>query len=220
MGMNWPYNDAAGLPREIPVFPLPGCLLLPRCELPLNVFEPRYIAMIDAALRGDRIIGMIQPTSVSGDETAPELFPIGCAGKLTRFAETGDGRYIISLEGVCRFEIVRETTATPYRTFEVRFANFSNDLIAAGGDEQVDREAVFRALRAYSQKNALSIDWESILKAPSETLVNALAMMSPFGAVEKQALLEARDLGARAEVLVAMTEMLLAGDGADRPPLH
>jgi uncharacterized protein len=220
MGMNWPYKSISDLPLEIPVFPLTGCLLLPRCELPLNVFEPRYIAMIDFALKTHRIVGMIQP---SADQTlpSPQLYQVGCAGKLTRFAETGDGRYIISLEGVCRFEIERETThATAFRTFSVGYDKYGGDLLAAGGEEGIDRDSVFRALRAYSQKNSLAIDWDSVLKAPSETLVNALSMMSPFGAVEKQALLEACDLKARAEVLVAMTEMHLAGDSSDRAPLH
>ena len=221
MGANRPYRSVADLPQEIPVFPLPGALLLPRCELPLNIFEPRYIAMIDAALAGERMIGMIQPARDSVVGASPDLQAIGCAGRLTRFAETNDGRYIVSLEGVCRFTIERETTkATPYRKFAVSFAAFADDLVESHGEEAVDRDAVLRALRAFAEKHALQIDWTAITNASGETLVNALSMMSPFGPREKQALLEARDLRARAEMLVAITDMDLAGDERGRAPLN
>ena len=220
MGTNRPYGSSSDLPREIPVFPLPGVLLLPRCDLPLKIFEPRYIAMIDAALGGNRLIGMIQPRHDAAGKDA-SLYAVGCAGRLTRFSETGDGRYIIALEGACRFRVGLETTRdTPYRTFEVDFAPFAEDLAASHGEEDVDRDAVFSALRSYADKHALSIDWSSISSAASETLVNALSMMSPFGAREKQALLEAADLRARAEMLIAITEIELAADSGGRGPLN
>lgn len=219
--MNRPYRNTNELPRELPVFPLAGCLLLPRSELPLNIFEPRYIAMVDAALAGKRLIGMIQPLPQSVGETNPALCGVGCAGRVTRFAETGDGRYFISLEGVCRFRIKRESTdATPYRTFGVDYVAFSRDLAEPAKEDRPDREAVLAALRAYAEHNAFEIDWESVAKASDEMLINSLSMMSPFGVKEKQALLEADGLRARAEVLVAIAEMEMAGGAAGRLPLH
>ena len=221
MGANRPYRSITDLPREIPVFPLPGALLLPGCELPLNIFEPRYIAMVDAAIGSDRLVGMIQPAYESTRRDAPDLCAVGCAGRLTRFAETDDGRYIIALEGLCRFRIDRETTSsTPFRTFAVNFEPFARDFDASHGGDAVDRDAVLRALRDYAGKHALSIDWTAIGSASVETLVNALSMMSPFGPREKQALLEAPDLRSRADLLVAITEMDLAAGEQGHTPLN
>ena len=218
--MNRPYFDIAELPRELPVFPLAGCLLLPRSELPLNIFEPRYLAMVDAALAGARLIAIVQPLPESAAETSPMLYPVGCAGKIVRFAETGDGRYFISLEGVCRFRSRTETTRdTPYRTFDVSYADFPRDLVSPTQAEQADRNAVLRALGAYAERNSIAVDWDAVAKASDESLINSLSMMSPFGIREKQALLEAGSLHARAEVLIAIAEMDLAG-GQRRPPLH
>jgi Lon protease-like protein len=212
MSINRPYGSLSELPGEIPVFPLPGCLLLPRCDLPLNIFEPRYLEMIDAALRGARLVGMIQPRAETSG-SAPELFNIGCVGRLTKFAETGDGRYVVTLTGVCRFQTGRETTAsTPYRTFAVAFDRFADDLENAQ-ESSVDRDAVLRALRAYADRNEIGVDWKAISDVSSEALVNSLAMMSPFGSREKQAFLEAPTLAARAKALVATTEIELAGLG-------
>lgn len=219
--MNRPYLDIGELPKELPVFPLAGCLLLPRSELPLNIFEPRYLAMVDAALAGSRLIGMIQPVPESGAEAKPRLCPVGCVGKIIRFAETGDGRYFISLEGVCRFRNRKETTrATPFRMFDVDYSDFFRDLAPLDTADQADRGAVLQALRACAERNSIAVDWESVARASDEALINSLSMMSPFGIREKQALLEANGLRARAEVLIAIAEMDLAGGGQMRPPLH
>lgn len=219
--MNRPYLDIGELPKEMPVFPLAGCLLLPRSELPLNIFEPRYLAMVDTALAGSRLIGVIQPVPESDTDAKPRLCPVGCVGRITRFAETGDGRYFIALEGVCRFRNGTETTRdTPFRMFDVDYSDFSRDLAPRDGAERADRDAVLRALRAYAERNSIAVDWESVAKASDETLINSLSMMSPFGIREKQALLEANGLRARAEVLIAIAEMDLAGGRRARPPLH
>ncbi len=221
MGMNRIYRGIQDLPQEIPVLPLSGSLLLPRCDLPLNIFEPRYIEMIDAALAGDRMVGMIQPKIDALENRRPLLYSVGCAGRVTRFAETGNGHYFISLAGVCRFCVDHETTAhTEYRTCAVRFQPFADDLGAATGEEAIDRDAIFRALRAYALRNALEINWDAIGKTSGGTLVNALSMMSPFGPREKQALLEAADLKMRAELLVAMTEIELAANIQPDAPVN
>lgn len=219
--MNRPYLDISELPKELPVFPLAGCILLPRSELPLNIFEPRYLAMVDAALSGARLIGMVQPVPDSAAETKPPLCPVGCVGRITRFAEIGDGRYFISLEGVCRFQNGTETTRdTLFRTFDVSFAEFSLDLAAPDEADRADRNAVLRALRAYAERNSIAVDWDSVSKASDESLINSLSMMNPFGIREKQALLEANGLRTRSEILIAIAEMDLAGGGRASSPLH
>ena len=217
MPMNAAYDGPNELPAEIPIFPLPGALLLPRGQMPLNIFEPRYLAMIDDALRGDRIIGMIQPdVRHTGSIDRPVLYKIGCAGRITQLAESGDGRYLIELTGISRFEVLEEiTTTTPYRKCRVNFGRFADDFVARKGEDAVDREALLRALRDFLKANKLSADWQGIDKAPNEALVNALAMMSPYGSAEKQALLEAKDLKSRAEILVAVTEIELAKAGGN-----
>jgi uncharacterized protein len=212
MSINKPYRDMNEMPGVIPVFPLSGALLLPRGELPLNIFEPRYLAMIDDAVRGHRIIGIIQPDAQANEaETAPTLQAIGCAGRLTEFAETGDGRVVISLTGIARFRIVDEIAAvTPYRQCRVDFSDFASDFTPRDGEDAVDRESVLRTLREFAEANNVPVDWDSVRGAPNEALVNALSMMSPYGPREKQALLEAPSLKSRAEVLVAITEFELA----------
>jgi len=195
------------------VFPLPGALLLPRGQMPLNIFEPRYHAMVDDALRdGHRLIGMIQPdVAHSNSPDKPPLFRIGCIGRITQLAETGDGRYLIELTGVARFRVAEELPVkTEYRQCRVTYAPFADDFIARKGEAAVDRAAVLKALRAFMKANNLKADWEGIDRAPNEALVNALCMMSPYGPPEKQALLEAPDLKTRAELLVAITEIELA----------
>ena len=213
MPMNAVYRGPADLPEIIPVFPLPGALLLPRGQMPLNIFEPRYLEMIDDSLRdGHRLVGMIQPDPAHpGPEDKPVLFKIGCVGRITQIAETGDGRYVLQLTGISRFHIEEElTVATAYRQFRVNYMPFKNDFIARKGEEHVDRKALLEALSAFLKANNLKTDWEGIENAPNEALVNALAMMSPYGAPEKQAMLEAPDLKTRAEVLIAVTEIELA----------
>jgi len=213
MPMNAEYQRPGDLAEVIPVFPLPGALLLPRGQMPLNIFEPRYLAMIDDALRaGHRLIGMIQPDSAHpGPTEKPNLFKVGCVGRITQIAETGDGRYLLQLTGIARFRIDEElAVATPYRQCRVDYAPFADDFVARKGEDAVDRERLLRALSEFLRVNDLKADWEGIENAPNEALVNALAMMSPYGTAEKQALLEAPDLKTRAEILVAMTEIELA----------
>jgi uncharacterized protein len=224
MPMNADYRGPRDLPEIIAVFPLPGALLLPRGQLPLNIFEPRYLAMIDDTLRdGHRVIGMIQPDQAHpGDPARPKLYKVGCAGRITQIAETGDGRYLLQLTGIARYEIEEElTVATAYRQCRVSYQPFLDDFIARKGEDEVDREALLKALAAFLEANNLKADWEGIEQAPNEALVNALAMMSPYGPAEKQALLEARDLKTRAEVLVALTAIELAkGDSSDETPVQ
>ena len=215
--MNATYRGPGDVADVIPVFPLPGALLLPRGQMPLNIFEPRYVAMIDDAMRGGhRLIGMIQPDEARpGSPEKPNLYKIGCVGRITQLAETGDGRYLIQLTGVSRFRVEEELPApTPYRQCRVTYAPFADDFVARRGEDAVDRQAVLDALTAFLKANKLKADWEGIENAPNEALVNALAMMSPYGAAEKQALLEAPDLKTRAEILVAATEIALAKDKA------
>ena len=214
MPMNAVYRGPGDLPGVISVFPLPGALLLPRGQMPLNIFEPRYLAMIDDALRsGHRLIGMIQPDPAhpGRDQNKPHLFQIGCLGRLTQFAESGDGRYLIQLTGVSRFRIEEELPVeTLYRQCRVTFQPFADDFKARKGEDEVDRKALLRALSSFLKANNLKADWDGIENAPNEALVNALAMMSPYDAAEKQAMLEAPDLKTRAEILIAVTEIELA----------
>jgi Lon protease-like protein len=218
MPMNAVYHGPADLPEVIPVFPLSGALLLPRGQMPLNIFEPRYLAMVDDSLRaGHRLIGMIQPDPAHpGSEQKPNLFKVGCVGRITQLAETGDGRYLMQLTGIARFRIQEElNVATAYRQCRVTYAPFADDFIARKGEAAVDRKAVLQALSAFLKANNMKTDWQGVESAPNEALVNALAMMSPYGPAEKQALLEAPDLKTRAEVLVAVTEMELAKKNTD-----
>ncbi len=214
MPMNAVYRGPADLPDVIPVFPLPGALLLPRGQMPLNIFEPRYLALVDDALRGGhRLIGMIQPDPVhpGADQSRPALFRVGCTGRITQLAESGDGRYLIQLTGIARFRIEDELAVdSPYRQCRITYRPFVDDFIARKGEEAVDRKSLLRALANFLKANNLKADWEGIENAPNEALVNALAMMSPYGPAEKQAMLEAPDLKTRAEILVAITEIELA----------
>ena len=224
MPMNAVYKGPEDLPAVIAVFPLPGALLLPRGQMPLNIFEPRYLAMIDDAMRsGTRIIGMIQPDAVhpGPDPNKPQLFRVGCVGRITQLAESGDGRYLVQLTGVARFGVEEElAVGTPYRQYRVTYRPFADDFVARKGEEDVDRTALLRTLADFLKANNLKADWGGIENAPNEALVNALAMMSPYGSAEKQALLEAPDLKTRAEILVAVTEIELAKGSAGDTPLQ
>jgi len=213
MPINAEYRGPADLPEVIPVFPLPGALLLPRGQMPLNIFEQRYLAMVDDALRDShRLIGMIQPdASHSPNDAKPALFRVGCVGRITQLAESGDGRYILELTGVARFRVLEELTVlTPYRQCKVDFFAYADDFTARKGEQAVDRQALLDVLTDFLKANDLKVDWEGVESAPNEALVNALAMMSPYGPAEKQAMLEAPDLKTRAEILIAVTEMDLA----------
>ncbi|MEM7565847.1 MAG: LON peptidase substrate-binding domain-containing protein [Pseudomonadota bacterium] len=210
--------DRASIPQTIPVFPLPGALLLPRGQMPLNIFEPRYLAMVDAALGGARVIGMVQPrTGADGaveEGDKPGLSEIGCAGRITSFAETDDGRYVITLTGLTRFRVIEELdTTTPYRQAQIDVGAFEEDRTPRAGEDTVDRKRLLETFRAYLEANELQADWDSVNQAGNESLVNALAMLSPYGPREKQALLEAPDLATRAELLIAITELSMAEDG-------
>jgi len=218
MSINKPYRDAGDLPAEIPLFPLEGALLLPRGQLPLNIFEPRYLALVDDSLAGHRIIGMIQPAEGPDDHA---LAPVGCVGRITQLAETGDGRYIVTLTGIARFRLGTEIPAEkPYRLATADFSPYAHDFDPAQDETNVDRAGVVRALREFAETNDLRVDWKSIDSAATESLVNALSMMSPFGPKEKQALLEAVDVKTRADVLIAITEMELARSSNAQAPLQ
>jgi Lon protease-like protein len=213
------YLRPQDLPETLPVFPLTGVLLLPGSQLPLNIFEPRYLAMFDDALAGNRLIGMIQPFFGESREEAGQahvqaLCQVGCIGRITSFAEMEDGRYLTSLTGICRFRLFDELHPTKgYRNF--RIAPFATDLNGPDDEAQVDRKALLAAFKAYLDANKLEADWESVERASNATLVNSMAMMSPYGPAEKQALLEAPDLKTRAETLIAITEIVLARSFGD-----
>ncbi len=211
------YRRADDLPLVIPVFPLDGALLLPGGQLPLNIFEPRYLNMFDDAMSGERIIGMVQ-TRPGGDIERPNLAPVGCAGRVTSFAETSDGRYLVTLTGVCRFRVGDELPArSPYRQVRADFSAFEDDLREASPHAASvgDASPLLDALRRYLDHRGLAIDWSSAEAAPSDALINSLAMALPFEPVEKQALLEAPTLADRRETLVALLEIDAAGDDED-----
>ena len=207
------YRQPPDLPSLIPVFPLRGAILLPRSNLPLNVFEPRYLVMIDDAIRGNRVVGIVQPKSdvESPPGKSVALKPVGCVGRITSYQETDDNRLLITVTGVARFRIIDEPASDePYRICQVAYDGFRPDFVKGDGEEHVDRGTLLRVLKTYLDVNAMKADWESIHRAGNEFLVNTLSVISPYGAEEKQALLEAPDLKARAEVLIALAEMELA----------
>ena len=204
------------LPSDIPVFPLPGALLLPRGRLPLHIFEPRYLAMIEDCMKTEsRLIGMIQPRETPDGE--PRLHSIGCAGRLTGMSETEDGRYMVTLSGVSRFRIRSEIEGfTPYRKCAVSWEGFQRDLGRPEKDEGFDRASFLKLLNRYFDAEELNTDWESLSEAEDELLINALSMLCPFEPEDKQALLEAPDLTTRRETLVTLIEFAMAGGGEDR----
>lgn len=222
---NATYDEPDDLAPVVPVFPLPGALLFPRRLLPLDVFEPRYLAMVRDVLSGDRLIGVIQPrVDRPGADLAgrPALERVGTVGRLTQFAETGDGHVVIALVGICRFRIVEEmAVTTPYRQVRIDAGPFADDFRADAGPGRIDREAVFATLRAFVEARNVEVDWAQLRDAGDEALVDGLAMLSPCGPKEKQALLETSDLSTRAALLVAVTERALAdADPTHRGPLQ
>lgn len=205
------YRKLSDLPETMPVFPLAGVLLFPRWSLPLNIFEPRYLNMVDDAMAGHRIIGMIQ--SNGDDRIHPSLAATGCAGRITSYSETDDGRYLISLTGICRFNIAEELDVpTPYRQVRPDWTAFAHDLIAAPESSLPDRLDLTNSLKRYTRINAMEVDWEAIENAPMETLINALCAGCPFSTVEKQALLEAPSVADRGHTLIALLDMDMPGD--------
>ncbi|SPH24122.1 Lon protease 2 [Defluviimonas aquaemixtae] len=203
------------LPEKIPLFPLPGALLLPRARLPLQIFEPRYLAMLEDVLKvPDRLIGMIQPRP--GPDGQPRLAAIGCAGRVTAFSETDDGRYMITLTGISRFRLMREVSGfAPYLSGEIAWQDFTRDLGPPERDAGFDRAVFLGILQRYFLDQKLSTDWDSLKEAEDELLVNSLAMLCPFDPEEKQALLEAPSLATRRETLVTLMEFALRGGGEE-----
>ena len=189
---------------------LPRALLLPRAELPLNIFEPRYLEMMSDAMAGDRLIGMIQPEPDQVKEDRPVLLKVGCAGRISAYAETPDGRLLVTLTGVSRFAITEELDVdTTYRQVVADFHPFAVDLVSDLGANEVNRPALLKAFRDYLNANDMKADWDQVDAASTEVLVNTLSLLAPYPPQEKQALLEAPDLKTRADVLVALTEMAL-----------
>jgi Lon protease-like protein len=217
---NASYTSTDQLPESIPVFPLSEALLLPGGQMPLNIFEPRYLAMIEDAMKSNRLIGMIQPEISEGAfnelSDSPALCRVGCVGRIVAHQELGEQRFAIHLSGIARFYVDEEIGGKKgYRYCKVSY--FAEDLIETElGESGVDRDELILTLRAYLDSNDLEADWDGIHEAPTDALVNALAMMSPFGAAEKQALLEAPDLKTRADTLIALTEISLVKD-SDTP---
>ena len=208
--------SANDLPETLAVFPLPGALLLPRARLPLHIFEPRYLAMLDDALKtSHRLIGMIQPRG-TGPSDSTALHGIGCAGRVVSFSETEDGRYMITLAGISRFRVRNELDGfTPYRRCAVSWKDFNRDLGGSEADPGFDRAGFFRLLWRYFESEGLQTDWETLKAADDELLVNSLSMLCPFDPEDKQALLESPSLETRRETLVTLIEFALRSGGAE-----
>jgi uncharacterized protein len=219
--MNAPPFSATGLPSEFPIFPLEGALLLPHGKLPLNIFEPRYLAMVEDSLAGQRMVGMIQPDSNQpAGATGPAVYRVGCLGRVSSFSETEDGRFLIALSGLIRFDITGEPPLRRgYRRANADFSRFLGDLLPPAPD-LVQRVPLFEALRSYFAANGFDANWTAIEDMADEELIVTLCMVCPFGPAEKQALLEARDSAARADTLLALLRMGAHGarnDGPGRP---
>ena len=208
------YTKIIDLPQLIPVFPLDGAILMPRGRLPLNIFEPRYLNMIDDAMASERIIGMVQ-TLAGGDRSTPRLAQVGCAGRITSFAETPDGRYLITLGGICRFRAGEELfAAAPYRQVRADYAPFAADMTEPD-TAAIDPEPIRVALRAYLGARGMEIDWEGVRDASPDALITNLTMALPFDSAEKQALIEAVKLQDRAETLTALLRFGAYGEDDD-----
>lgn len=206
------YRRPADLPQTLALFPLQGAVLYPRGVLALNVFEPRYLNMVDDALASERMIGIIQPATGEEDEPAPQLADVGTAGRITTFTETDDGRYLVTLTGVCRFNLSAELPLeTPYRQALVSYDAFAADF-APGVDRAIDRPQLMRSLKTYATLHGFNVDWDSVDEAPTETVINVAAQICPFDPAAKQALLETVMLDQRAHALVALLEWDNAAD--------
>lgn len=220
--MRKPYHHAHELPKALPVFPLPGAILLPRARLPLNVFEPRYLQMVDAALATeDRMIVVVQPNDPAADlgpehTPPPALYRIGCAGRIVSFLETDDGRSLISLDGVCRVRLGDEHSGDmPYRVFDTDFSAYEKDLETDAREDEMNRTGLLKAVQDFTAHHNISMDFDAMSKTQGEALINSLSIIAPYGPREKQALLEADSVVERTETLIALTEMALAGgDGS------
>jgi len=216
------------LPETLPIFPLSGVLLLPGGKLPLNIFEPRYLAMIFDSLAGHRMIGMVQPMQPGGfagdglptDDGKPKVHKVGCAGRIVSFSESEDGRLLLALSGICRFDIGRELDLAQggYRRVSALFAPYRADLDHADEPVELDRERLMAALAAFFRGRKLSTDWEAVKQAADRNLVTSLSMVLPFGPAEKQALLEAPDTTARAKLLTGLLEMGAFGQPPESSP--
>lgn len=229
------YEAIADLPSTMPLFPLPGALLFAREILPLNIFEPRYIAMINAALAGDRMIGVIQPQdetdNADNEENAqdaeqqilmPKLMKVGCAARLVSFQETTDNRYLISLRGVCRFELGEEHSLDEggFRRAGVDYGRFDFDLAPSDDAGKINRVRLLEVVKTYLENNDMDANWDAIHQTPDESLINYLCMVSPFGIRERQALLEATTLVDRTDMMIALAEMLIAQGEGPETPVH
>jgi Lon protease-like protein len=204
------------LPKVVALFPLDGALLLPHTSRPLNIFEPRYLNLLDDVMAAERIIGMVQ-TVPGGTRERPHLAHVGCAGRVTSFGETADGRYLITLTGLCRFRLETELSSpTPYRQAKVDFSPYAEDLRERPADLGTDRQRLMDALTPFLEHRGLRIDWGALYGAPIAQLVDSLAMALPFEHAELQALLEARDLDARRQTLITLLEIDGAGGGDER----
>ena len=213
------YRGVSDLPAQVPVFPLRGAILLPRARMPLVVFEPRYLEMIDDVLAGSRVLAIVQPADAEGGESpagkSAPLRKVGCLGRLSAYQEADDGRLMITVSGIARCALAEEIkTDKPYRLWRADCTAFAADLDAGAGEDEVDRQALLSTFKSYLDAHNLKADWSTISQSSNEALVNALSIMSPYGPEEKQALLEAPDLKKRAEVLVALAQMELAA-GSD-----
>ncbi len=211
------YKSPTDIPATVPIFPLGGALLLPRGQLPLVIFEPRYLEMVNNSMSANRLIGMIQPASEadiamqSDADLRPEIAKVGCVGRITSFTETGDGRILITLSGIARFKVIKELECPyVYRMCQIDCEPYIDDFTPGIGEEGVNREVLLSTFKNYLSVHGLEADWDSVHKSSNETLVNSLCIMSPYGPQEKQALLEAEDLKTRADILIALTEMELA----------
>ena len=219
------YRGPADLPSRLPVFPLLQAILLPRVTLPLNVFEPRYLHMLEDVMSTSRVLTIVQPAGV--EDESPEgksvrLRSVGCVGRVTSYEEADEGRLLITLTGIARCSIVEEVAiAKPYRICTVSYERFAGDFQAGAGEDDVDRQGLLGALKSYLAANNMRADWSAISKSSTESLVNSLSIAAPYGPEEKQALLEAPDLTSRAQMLVALAEMeLAAGAGGSGSTLQ